>query len=140
MKDNYPLLVIEDCLEYFSGKKYFSTLDLKNGFHQIPMQEDLKQITSFVTPMSQFEYNFMPFGLKNAPSVFQRIINSILKPLIEAKKIVVFIDDISIATATFGEHMQILSELLTLLAEAGLHFNMEKCKFAYFSLKCLLRK
>lgn len=137
VKDNFPLPLIEDCLEYLSGQKYFSTLDLKNGFHQIPMEEKSKPITSFVTPMGQYEYNFMPFGLKNAPSVFQRIIMSILKPLIEAKKIVVFVDDINIATATFEEHIAILSELLSLLTEAGLHLNMDKCKFAYFQLNYL---
>lgn len=134
IRDNFPLPLIEDCLEYFSGKKYFSTLDLKSGFHQVPMRPDSVPVTSFVTPMGQYEYLFMPFGLADAPAVFQRIIYSVLKKMIIEKKIVVYLDDICVATCTLREHKNILTEALTLLAEAGLILNFEKCKVAYEDL------
>lgn len=71
LKDNFPLPAIEDCLDYLGNKKYFSTLDLENSFHQVPMHEESIHYTAFVTPLGQFEFCYMPFGLKNAGSVFQ---------------------------------------------------------------------
>lgn len=76
----------------------------------------------------------MPFGLTNAPPVFQRFINLVLKPLIDAKKIVVYLDDINIATKTIEEHIEILSEVLRLLSEAGLCLNIKKCNLHIVNL------
>lgn len=95
--DNFPLPLIESCLEHLSGKCIFSLLDLKSGFHQIKMDPSSVKYTSFVTPDGQYEYLKMPFGLKNAPADFQRFINSILREFIEADKLVVYLDDIIIA-------------------------------------------
>ncbi|XP_055309423.1 uncharacterized protein LOC129573155, partial [Sitodiplosis mosellana] len=137
VKDHYPLPLIEDCLTYLGGKKYFSTLDLESGFHQVPVEEESIPLTAFVTPTGQYEYCYMPFGLKNAPPVFQKLINRVLKPLIDAGKIVVYLDDINIATETLREHEEILSEVLRLLAEAGLRLNFNKCRFAYREIEYL---
>lgn len=109
---------------------HYTTLDLKDGFHQVPMDEESIPLTSFVTPMGQFKYTVMPFGLANAPPVFQRIINRVLKRLFESRKIAVFLDDIMIATKTVLEHEEILSEVLTTLLDAGLVLNLDKCDFA----------
>ncbi|XP_065354978.1 uncharacterized protein LOC135949365 [Calliphora vicina] len=68
IRDNFPLPLIEDCIEYLGGKKYFTTIDLKNGFFHVKMASDSIKYTSFVTPYGQFEYLRMPFGLKNAPA------------------------------------------------------------------------
>lgn len=69
-KDNYPIPLIDDLLDRLAGKSLFAKLDLKNGFHHVFMHEDSIKYTSFVTPLGQFEFLRMPFGLKNAPSVF----------------------------------------------------------------------
>lgn len=134
IRDHFPLPLIEDCIEYLGGKTYFSTIDLKSGFHQVPMDEESVKLTAFVTPMGQYEYCYMPFGLTNAPPVFQRIINRVLRELIDAGKIVVYLDDINIATKTLEEHRKILAEVLRLLSDAGLKINFKKCKFAYREL------
>lgn len=59
----------EDCIEYLEGKKFFTVLDLKSGFHHVKMHDGSTKYTAFVTPNGQYEYLRMPFGLKNAPSV-----------------------------------------------------------------------
>lgn len=137
VKDRFPLPVIEDCLDYLSNKRYFTTLDLKDGFHQVPIHEESIHLMAFVTPMGQYGYTVMPFGLANAPPVFQRLINKVLKPLIESGKIVVYLDDTMIATTTMHEHKEISSETSKTLAEAGLILNLKKCKFVYKELNYL---
>lgn len=131
VRDHFPLPIIEDTLEYLGGKRYFTTLDLKNGFHHVPMHDDSIPLTAFVTPMGQYEYCYMPFGLTDAPPCFQRFINRVLQKMIESNELVVYMDDISIATVTVEEHKRILGEALDLLSAAGLKLNLEKCKFAF---------
>ena len=84
IKDNFPTFLIEslieDHLDQLKDKKYFTNLDLKNGFHHIKMSEPTIKYTSFVTPLGKFEYLKMPFALTNAPPVFQRYLNSIFDP------------------------------------------------------------
>jgi len=77
IRDNYPLPLIEDQLEILRNKKYFSLLDLKDGFHHIDVKKESVKYTSFVTPLGQFEYKKMPFGLKTAPSKFQKFVNTV---------------------------------------------------------------
>ena len=76
--------------------------------------------TAFVTPLGQFEYCYMPFGLKNAGAV--RFINRVLREFIDAGKIVVYLDNVSIATE---------ADVLRVLRQNGLELNLGKCKFAY---------
>lgn len=93
VKDNYPLPNIEDLIDSLHGKKYFSKLDLRNGFY-IKMSDESIKYTAFATPFGQFEFVRMPFGLKVAPSRFQRYINQVLSELIRELKVVVYMDDI----------------------------------------------
>ncbi|XP_011867060.1 PREDICTED: uncharacterized protein LOC105561575, partial [Vollenhovia emeryi] len=77
--DHYPLPRIDDQIDRLYGAHYFTSLDMASGFHQIPIHAESIERTAFVTPDGQFEYLTMPFGLKNAPPVFQRSINKALK-------------------------------------------------------------
>lgn len=129
--------MIEDCLEYLEDKRYFSILDLKNGFHRVKVSESSVKYTSFVTPMGQYEYVRMPFGLKNAPSVFQRFITKVLRPLIDDGSIIVYIDDILIATSDLKSHMKILARVLHLLSTYRLKLNLKKCQFCYTEIEYL---
>lgn len=134
VRDNYPLPLIVDCLEYLEGKRFFSVLDLKNGFHQIKVADDSVRFTSFVTPGS-IRVPEVPFGLKNA--VFQRFMTKVLQPFINNGELIVYLDDIIIATPDFDSHLDILSRLLNRLSEFRLKLNLQKCQFCFSELEYL---
>lgn len=137
VRDNYPLPLIDTCLEHLGSKRFFTLMDLKNGFHQIDMHEDSIKFTSFVTPDGQFEYIKMPFGLKNAPAQFQRFINHVLHTFIASGQLVVYLDDIIIASVDLEDHLCILGDVLRTLRNNGLELRMDKCKFVYEELDYL---
>lgn len=127
-RDHYPLPRIEDLLDQLSGQSLFTTLDLASGYHQIAIAEASKEKTAFVTPEGQYEYNRMPFGLANAPAVFQRVIHKILNKT-KVPFVIIYMDDILIPSKTFDEGLQRLEQVLSLLLDAGLTLKMEKCNF-----------
>lgn len=129
VRDNYPLPLIDDCVDYMEGKKYFSLLDLKSGFHQVKVSEKSQKFTSFVTPHGQYEYRRMPFGLKNAPAVFQRFVNHIFRDFLEKGEIIIYMDDILLASKDLDEHKDLLKRVLRRLAHRGLLLNLKKCSF-----------
>ncbi|KAL0867941.1 hypothetical protein ABMA27_008614 [Loxostege sticticalis] len=125
---HYPLPRFEDQLDGLSGNTLFTSLDLASGYYQIPISEESRHKTAFVTPDGQFEYNRMPFGLVNAPSVFQRTINKILQEA-KIKYAIVYMDDILIPSKNFSEGLQRLEEVLKLLPTGGLTLKLSKCNF-----------
>ena len=81
-KDAMPLPRIDNTLESLHGAKYFSTLDLKSGYWQVPIEERDKEITAFCTSSGRlFEFNRLPFGLCNAPATFSRLMDHVLSGL-----------------------------------------------------------
>lgn len=89
IRDNFPTPLIDDHLDRLREKSYFSSLDLRNGFHHVRVAVESVKYTSFVTPLCQFEFLRMPFGLPNAPRVFQRYVNDIFRDLVRANKILI---------------------------------------------------
>lgn len=74
--DEYPIPRIEDIIDRLGRSKYFSSLDLASGYHQIPLRPTDQPKTAFSTHLGHYEFTRLPFGLKNAPKIFQMIINS----------------------------------------------------------------
>ncbi|KAL4119867.1 hypothetical protein QTP88_012630 [Uroleucon formosanum] len=124
-------------VDRLKGKQIFTSLDLKNGFHHVRMNEASIPYTSFVTPVGQYEYLRMPFGLSNSPRVFNRYIQSIFHDLICRGKLLVYLDDLLIATQTFPEHFKILTEVFRIAAKHKLRFNVDKCSFGYCEVEYL---
>ena len=116
--DAHPLPRIDDLLEQFRTARYFSSMDLASGYWQVEMDEKDKEKTAFTCHLGLYEFNVMPFGLKNAPATFQRLMNHVLKEYLY-EFAVVYIDDILIYSKTFEEHMEHLGKILEKLKEAN---------------------
>lgn len=126
--DKYPIPVISIVLSNLGKAKYFSTVDLESGYHQIKIQEQDCEKTAFSINNSKFEFVRMPFGLKNAPSIFQRALDDIMKDFI-GKFVHVYIDDILIYSQTEEEHFNHIKLVLNKLKEANMAISSEKSKF-----------
>ncbi|CAN6338981.1 unnamed protein product [Urochloa humidicola] len=136
IKNKFPLPIIEELFEELFGAKWFTTLDLRSGFHQILVAEADRHKTAFQTHFGHFEYKVMPYGLTGAPATFQAIMNHILKPLLR-KCVVVFIDDILIYSKSYEEHLQHIQMVFDLLKEHQFKVRLSKCSFAKQELKYL---
>ena len=126
--DAYPLPNIVEILDQLGSAKYFSIFDLASGFHQIPMHPDDKHKTAFSTPYGHYEFNRMPFGLKNAPATFQRLMDQVLTGL-QGIELFVYLDDIVIYASSLQEHATKFIRLMNRLREANLSLQPDKCEF-----------
>jgi Reverse transcriptase (RNA-dependent DNA polymerase) len=126
VKNKYPLPRIDDMLDRLAGAKYFSTIDLKSGYHQIRLSDEDVYKTAFTTPFGLYEWRILPFGLANAPAVFQSVMNRTLQPYL-GKFAMVYIDDVITYSKTAEEHEQHLRLVLQALRENHFYANAEKC-------------
>jgi len=126
--DSFPIPNITDILDQLGNAKYFTTLDLASGYHQIPMAERDKYKTAFSTPYGHYEFNRMPFGLKNAPATFQRLMNSVLTG-IQGLKCLVYLDDIVVYGPSLEVHNKRLITVLLRLRDSNLKLQPDKCEF-----------
>lgn len=128
IKQHYPLPCMEDQMNRLSGNSYFCTLDLASGYYQIELAEQAKPKTAFVTPDGQWEFNRMPFGLANAPAVFQRTVNKALGTL-RFNTAVAYMDDVLVPSATVEEGLERLELIFKRLREFNLTLKPSKCFF-----------
>lgn len=126
--DAYPLPNITDILDQLGNAKYFSVLDLASGFHQIPMEPKDAPKTAFSTPYGHYQFTRMPFGLKNAPATFQRLMDNVLSGL-QGNELFVYMDDIVIYARSLHEHAIKFNRLMRRLEEANLTLQPDKCEF-----------
>ena len=126
-KDTYPLPHIDLCLDSLSGSTWFTTLDLRSGYHNIPISQEDKDKTAFITRRGCWRYNVMPFGLTCAPSVFQRLMDLVLCGL-TFEVCMVFLDDIIVFASNFDEHLSRLEQVFQRLRSANLKVKPSKCK------------
>jgi len=129
IKDRYPFPLVEDQLDLLQGAKYFSTLDLKNGFFHVYMDEQSRKITAFIVPDGHYEFLRVPFGLCNSSAVFQRFINTVFRDLIQEKTVLTYMDDLIIPSTNCETEIRKLRAVLRTASEAGLEINWSKCQF-----------
>ena len=118
-----------------SGALFISMRDLKQAFWQIPMEEKSRKYTSFRCFMGQFCFNFMPYGLKVGPKIFQRLMDKILRGA--HSYAAVHLDDIACLSMTWDQHLVHLREIFTRLRNAELTLNTNKCQWAMECIHCL---
>jgi hypothetical protein len=106
VKSRYPLPRIDELLDALQGAKFFSSLDLQSGYHQILISPEDSPKTAFTTPFGHYQWKVMSFGLCNAPAIFQETMNKTLAPLLR-KGVLVYMDDILIYAKTREEHARI---------------------------------
>lgn len=126
--DRFPLPVLNDLLQSIGRNKVFSTLDLLQGFWQIPLDEESKQLTAFSTPNGHFHFKRMPFGLRSSPITFSRLMTNLFRRLI-GSTLLVYLDDLIIMSQDVQTHFQNLEKVLAKLAEANLKIKLAKCSF-----------
>lgn len=120
--DRYPLPHIHDFAQNWAGKTIFTKIDLIKAYHQVPLDEESRKKTSIITPFGLFEFNFMPFGLRNASQMFQCYMNHIFHDL---EFVYVYIEDICIASKNESEHR--------------MHIEMVLERFQKFNIKITWR-
>lgn len=135
--DHYPLPVLSDILQSIGkDNTVFSTLDLKSGFWQIPLEENSRQVTAFSTPKGHYEWLRCPMGLRNSPLTCQRLVDSLFQGLI-GDGLFVYLDDLILVSQNLDSHFAKLSLVLQKFTEAGLKLNLTKCKFLRASIEFL---
>lgn len=124
--DCYPLPRVEDCVDNVGGAKYVTKLDLLKGYWQVPLTPRAREISAFVTPDTFLQYTVMPFGMRNAPATFQRLMNKVLMGL---SGCAAYLDDIVVYSSSWPEHVLQLSAVFGRLRDANLTLNLAKCDF-----------
>jgi hypothetical protein len=126
--DIFPLPNVNDILGNLGKAKYFTSLDLASGYHQIPVKPADRHKTAFSTPSGHYEFLRLSFGLKSAPSTFQRLMNTVMSGL-SGFKCYVFMDDIILFDTNLELHNQKLKTIFDRLSDFNLKLQPEKCQF-----------
>jgi len=128
VKDAYPILRMDGCIDSLGDAWVFSTLDCNAGSWQIPVAEEDMHLTSFTCHSGAWQCVRLPFGLCNAPTTFQRAMGTILAG-VKWHICLVYLDDVIIFSCSPKEHLQPIDEGLTRLGKAGVTLKAAKCHF-----------
>ena len=130
----YPFPKIDKMFAKLHGAKIFTTLDLCSGYYHIGLSEEAKPKTTFITPAGKWHFNVVPFGLAQAPSYFQQLMNKVLQGL---DCVVAYLDDIDIFSKNELEHLEHQEIIFKRLQEAGLKLKESKCDFFWAKIHYL---
>ncbi|CAF3616491.1 unnamed protein product, partial [Rotaria socialis] len=136
IRDHFPLPRIDDIFDQLSDSHFFTTLDFKSGYFQVPLDKRDRSKTAFSTRDSRYQFTVLPQGITNGPPTFQRIVNNILGNS-RWKYSLVYLDDVIIYSSSFNEHLEHLDDILIRLNTANFPLNIDKCKIAQSTNKFL---
>ncbi|UYV75877.1 K02A2.6-like, partial [Cordylochernes scorpioides] len=134
--DKQPLPYIQDMFDRLHNAKYFTTLDIAWGYWHVEIHPDSVEKTAFITNDGHYEFLVMPFGLKNAPSTFQLIIQPIIGNLLW-NGVCNYQDDILIYSSTFKDHIELMKKIFDKLKENNIKLKLKKCSFAKQEIRYL---
>jgi hypothetical protein len=127
-KNRYPLPSIKELRDRLTGARYFTSLDLREGYYQVRMKKGEEWKTAFRTRYGHYEYRVMPFGLTNAPATFQALINDVLRQHLDIF-VIAYLDDILIYSENEQEHIEHVQIVLECLDKHNLRLKPSKCSF-----------
>lgn len=127
--DVYPLPNISETLDMLGNAKYFTTIDLASGFHQVKMDPDSEEKTAFNVPGGHYQYKRLPMGLINSPATFQRLMDNVLMGL-KDELCLVYLDDVIIPSSNLIGQSERIRKVFDKLRAANLTIQLEKCQFA----------
>ncbi|GFU44294.1 transposon Tf2-8 polyprotein [Trichonephila clavipes] len=129
VKDRYPFPIIEEVLDKLGNGKIFTTLDLKNAFFHVDVDEASRRYTAFVTETGQYEFLKVPYGLSISSNYFQRYINYVFRELLRDGTLIIYLDDIIIPATDEKEAYTKLARVLETASRYGIELNLKKYQF-----------
>ena len=126
--DGFPMQRIDDLIDKVGQAKFLTKIDLSRGYWQVPMEDSSIPLSAFVTSHGHFQWRYMPFGLRNAPATFQRLVNRVLAGLESFTGS--FLDDIIIFSSSWSDHIRHIQQVFDRIRSAGLTIKKSKCVFA----------
>lgn len=137
IKDRFPVPLIEDQLDALQESQVFNTLDLKNSYFHVPVNQESQKYLSFVTHSGQYTFLKTPFGCCNSPRAFQRYVNDVFRVLMNEKIVLIYVDDIIVPAKDGAEAIQRLQRVFDCARDAGLQIKWSKCQFMKRSVEFL---
>ncbi|CAM4493500.1 unnamed protein product [Lepidochelys kempii] len=116
----------DELLDKLGWAQFISTLDLTKGYWQVPLDESAKERSAFTTHVGLYEFNVLPFRLRNAPATFQSLVDGLLAGL--GENVVTYLDDVDIFLDSWAEHLEHLQKVFECIREAGLTVKAKKCQ------------
>ena len=132
--DSFPIPRIADCIDQIGNAKFVSTFDMLKGYWQVPLTQRAREISAFVTPSGLYQYKVMPFGMKNAPATFQRMVNKLVRDIDGCEG---YIDDVVIFSDNWSDHIRQIKSFFQIMQEAKLTINLMKSEFGKATVKYL---
>ncbi|MBW0514785.1 hypothetical protein O181_054500 [Austropuccinia psidii MF-1] len=135
--DRYPITRIHETLTQLSQAKFITAMDALKGFPQNVLTENAKKLLRIIVHCGIYEYLMMPSGIKNAPSHYQRMMNTIFTEELSEGWLIIYIDDIIVFPETWKIHLARLERVLQKRVQVNMKISLKKCHFAYSELKAL---
>ena len=134
IRDCYPLPTVEDTLHKLQGSKYFAKLDARKGFYQIPLSEESRNLTSFITNQGTYRFTRVPFGLASAPEAYMKVADTIFSDL---EGVVSYMDDTIVHAPTMEDLEKRLQKVFQRCREKNLKLNKDKLEYGLTEVQVL---
>ena len=135
--DIHPLPKLDELVESVSGNDFYATLDMKDAYYQVALDQASRDLTTFSDGISLYRFRRLPFGLSCSPAIFARQMNQALAPLLKDNWVKNYLDDLIVSAANYETLLERLNKLFTHLKSVGIRLNLSKCNIGQRQVKFL---